>query len=128
MLEIARKIGAGKQHMQRLFFRLLLQPVKRLLTAHLLQTTAGGKGRAKIAEGLPYLVDSAILQGATSQNLRLSFGILAAQDMQRVFIHMAGDSHIAAIIAIVLINDDQIRHLHDAFFNPLQIVTAAGDL
>ena len=41
---------------------------------------------------------------------------------------MAGDGHAGMVLAVVLIDDDQIRHFHQAFFDALQIVATAGDL
>ncbi len=41
---------------------------------------------------------------------------------------MAGDGNAGTVITVVLVDDDQIRHLHQAFFDALQIVATAGDL
>ncbi|SYU08538.1 Uncharacterised protein [Klebsiella pneumoniae] len=128
MLEVACKVGSGKQQVQRLGFGLLLQPLQRLALAQFFQIAAVGEGGFEVKNCEPDGFDAALLQRATAQNARLPRGVLAAQNMQGGFIHMTGDCHPGAVLAIIFIDNHDIRHLHNPLLNALQIVTAAGDL
>ena len=48
--------------------------------------------------------------------------------MQGTLVHMPGNGDIGMVIAIVFVDNDQISHFHQPFFNALQIIAATGNL
>ncbi|KLU20210.1 hypothetical protein EOS_42635, partial [Caballeronia mineralivorans PML1(12)] len=79
-------------------------------------------------DGVPDLIDSTFFQCATSQNPWLPFVVFTSQNMQGTLVHMPGNGDIGMVIAIVFVDNDQISHFHQPFFNALQIIAATGNL
>ena len=105
-----------------------VHPIFRLLVATMLEVTVCLDESKVFVNHIPDFLNADTIEAGISQDLRYPARFGRRKQMKGVTKMSSSQFCLLYVVAVRLIDDDTVRHLHDASLDTLQLVTRPGKL
>ena len=111
-----------------LFINGFVHPIFALLVAAIFKVTVLFHKIDIFVDHIPYFLYPEVVKAGIGQYLRRPAALRSREKMQRITELSGGQLGTFQIISIRLVDDDTVRHLHNAALDALQLIARTGKL